>query len=154
MFGGTAATYSRWQMDGEPFKEGSVFYVYVINPRTKLRKKVRFYADKKHADLMPQAADRAPLGEAFGFKDGKGSIIAIREKDLSKEEVIKYFSFNWKMGMFFGGIWYAPEGTELPPIKRANKFFHPTWEEFRAAGRAYAEEIGRTEGCWFDEEAK
>ncbi len=150
-FGGTAQTYCLWTQVGEPFKEGAAMYINVIHPLTKLPKKVRWYNDKKHNDLMPKPP-AAPFCETFCFKDESATIIAIRERDLSKEEVEDFFSGKWRFATFFGGIWYAPEGSAEPVIKRQAKYFHPSWTEFKAEGQRNSATLGivpQSESNWF-----
>lgn len=130
MYGGTAQTYRLWKILGEPFKDKNGWYVNVEHPATKLPKKVRWYKDKAHADLMPNTVKERFLGELFGFKDRNDTIVAIRESDLTKDEVEQHFAYKWRYGIFFGGIWYAPKDTVLPPVGRSNKYFNPTWEAF------------------------
>jgi hypothetical protein len=154
-FGGTAQTYILWKKDGEPFKEGKVQYIYVLHPITKAKKKVRWYSDKAHAALNPDNKNKyGPFHTVFGFKSADDRIFAIREKDLSQEEITKYFSYKWRFGMFFGGIWYAPADTTLPPIAKKDKYFTPNWKEFVEAGRIYSKELNlvpEAESPWFKE---
>lgn len=153
MFGGVAQTYCKWKLDGEPYKKGNALYVKVVHPLTKSLKEVRFYTDKKHADLMPVEANKyGPFWALFGFDNQEDYIYCIKEKDISLEEKESYFSRNWRFGMFFGGVWYAPKTKELPPIKNKNKIFKATWLEFRAAGQAHSRELNmvpESESPWF-----
>lgn len=147
-YGGTAQTYCLWKRDGQPFKENNVFYVNVLHPITKVSKKVRWYSDKKHHDLMPcnQVAE-VPLYTLFGFKSADDTIVAIKESYLTPAEIEKDFAFKWRGGVFYDGIWYAPKDTVLPKIKNSTKFFYPTWPEFKAEGQ---KRIGQNT-CWSKE---
>jgi hypothetical protein len=154
MYGGVAQTYLLWKRDGEPFKEKNAWYVNVIHPATKAIKKVRFYTDKKHADLAPNKTQYPPMHALFGFQSKEDTIVAIRLRDITNEEAENHFASKWRFGMFFNGIWYAPKDTELPPIKKADKFFYPTWKEFVMAGRKHSKELGlvvEAESPWFKE---
>lgn len=131
MYGGTAKTYCRWKQLGEPFKENNALYIMVEHPTTKAPKKVRWYKDKAHNDMMPNAQQDVDfLGKLFFFRDKDDTILAIRESDLTKDEVEQYFENKWRYGVFFDGIWYADKNTERPPVGRSNKYFNPTWEAF------------------------
>lgn len=158
MYGGVAATYCRWKMLGEPFKENKTWYVKMEHPITKLPKKVRWYTDKAHADLMPQSkVAQAFRGAVFGFANKDDYVLCIRDRDLAPGETEQYFHYNWKkggkwkFGMFFGGVWYAPKDTDIPPIRRADRVFRATWPEFVKAGRANSTKLGFTDGFWHKE---
>ncbi len=152
-FGGTAQTYCLWAQVGEPFKEGKVMYINMLHPLTKRPKKVRWYTDKKHADLMPKSkSTQKPFCSVFGFADTDSTILAIKERDLSTTEVEELFASKWRFCVMFGGIWYAPEGTQLPEIKRQTKYFHPTWAEFKAEGQRNSTALGLvppSDSPWF-----
>lgn len=150
MFGGTAKTYATWKQECEPFKENGAFYINVINPKTNSVKKVRWYCDQAHANLMsprPQNQENS-FYKIFGFSDKDDYILCVKSKDLTQEEIEKYFSYNWKaggkwtFGMFFGGIWYAPKNAEIPPIRNKEKVFKTTWPEFKKEGQKNLTKIG------------
>ena len=156
MYGGVAATYCLWKMEGEPFKEGNGWYVRMIHPLTKLPKKVRWYTDKAHAANMPQKPV-AFQGKCFGFADGSDYILCIRDRDLSEAEVQDKFHRNWtrggkwKYGNFFGGVWYAPKDAAIPEIRRSDRVFRATWPEFVAEGRKMNRQLnGADKGYWFE----
>lgn len=163
MFGGVAKTYVNWQFKGEPFKD-KYWYIIAINPKTGAEKKVRWYNDQAHNDMMPQGAVKSSFkGKCFGFKDENDTIMAIRVRNLSKEEITKYFEFNWnkegydkvehfwRYGEFFGGIWYAPEGTLVPPIAKPEKIGHVSWPSFvKAAREMIVRREGVEKGFWFE----
>lgn len=138
MYGGTAQKYVLWKMEGEPYKRGNAWYVRMIHPITKYPTEVRWYTDKAHADLMPQAkaSKKEFQGKCFGFEDENDYVLCIRDRDLTNEEVLSFFENNWKRGgkwrygMFFGGVWYAPKDVTSPPIKRSEKVFRATWKEW------------------------
>lgn len=158
-YGGVAQTYCLWKIDGEPFKENNTLYVRVLHPITKSQKKVRWYTDKKHADLMPKGKDNqyGPLYKVFGFKNAEDKILCIKKSDISLGEEQEYFANKWRFGMFFGGIWYTPLGTSIPPITKAAKVFTPTWTEFKIAGQKHSKALGmvsEAESCWFKEDGK
>lgn len=155
MYGGVAQTYCLWKIDGEPFKENNALYVYVLHPITKAKKKVRFYTDKKHADLMPQTNQYGPFYKVFGFESVDDYILCVRETVISAEEKEQYFSGKWRFGMFFGGVWYAPKGTELPPIKKQDKISKVSWPTFKKAGQEHSKQLGmvkESESVWFKED--
>lgn len=153
-YGGTAQTYCLWTQDGEPFKEGAVQYIYVLHPITKARKKVRWYTDKKHAELMPNKKDYGPFYKVFGFEAADDYILCVKKTAITDEEEAEYFASKWRFGMFFGGVWYAPKGTELPPIKKQDKISKVSWPTFREAGQKHSKELGmvsEAESPWFKE---
>lgn len=162
MYGGVAQRYILWKMASEPYKKGKYWYIKMEHPVTKFPTEVRWYTDKAHADLMPKpkGAKVKFTGVNFGFADKDDYVLCIRDRDLTKEEVEKYFHFNWKSGgkwrggMFFGGVWYAPKDAEVPPIRRADHVFRATWPEFVKTGRANALKVngGKQEGFWFEQE--
>ena len=160
MYGGVAQSYCLWKMDGEPYKKNNVWYVKMINPITKLPKEVRWYTDKKHAELMPHKVNTDFVGKIFGFENADDYILCIRDRDLSAEECDKYFNENWKtrgthwrFGMFFGGVWYTDKKDQIPPIKNEAKIFRATWPEFVKAGQANTRKLrdGAEDGFWFKE---
>ncbi len=157
MYGGTAKTYSTYEFNGNPFLENGSYYINVIHPKTGAEKKVRWYTDKKHADLMPKSlfTSKKPMWELFGFKSKDDSIWCIQWKYLSDEESKEYFHFKWRGGNFFGGSWYAPKDTELPDIKNKDKFFLATWREFKVEGQKNSRELGivnEKQSDWFKED--
>lgn len=142
-FGGTAKTYVTWAHDGEPFKEDGKDYILVIPPKyPKERKKVRWYRDAAHHNLMPH--EYVFPGKPFGFTDAKSRNVCIKECYLTPQERQDIFAYYrnkptdkiWSFGLFFGGIWYRENNIELPQIHRRDKFFFPTWDEFKAAAQA------------------
>lgn len=154
MYGGVAQTYRLWKIEGEPFKEKNAYYVNARNPLSKVVKKVRWYTDKAHAELMPQTKSYGPFYKVFGFTSEDSTIIAIRVKDLTQDEIADYFAGKWRMCVLFGEVWYAPMGTELPPIRKATRYFYPTWGEWRAEGQANSKKLDITpqsESPWFKE---
>lgn len=162
MYGGVAQRYILWKLVGEPYKKGANWYVKMEHPVTKFPTEVRWYTDKAHADLMPKpkgVAKKFP-GAIFGFKDSSDYILAIRQRDLTKAEEEKYFHYCWKrgaqwrMGMFFGGIWYAPKDEPVPAIGRADKVFRVTWPEFVKAGQKGNDELYQShgKGWWYSKE--
>ena len=165
MYGGVAKTYVTWQFKGEPFKD-KYWYIIAINPKTGAEKKVRWYTDKEHHEMFVSAGGKVEKtfkGKCFGFKDENDTIMAIRAHNLTKEEVEKYFHSNWnkpgydshncwKYGEFFGGIWYAPEGTLIPPIAKPDKIGHVHWPNFvKAAREMVVRREGVEKGFWFEQ---
>lgn len=158
MYGGTAKTYCRWKVLDEPFKEKTFYYVHVEHPVTKLAKKVRWYRDKAHAELMPavvKSSQRPFAGTLFGFEGPKDYVLAIKERGISKDELAQYFYRNWekndrpwKFSDIYGGIWYAPRTAAIPPIKYVDKVFHITWKDFVLAAREHARKYGFTDSFW------
>lgn len=165
MYGGVAQRYIMWKIEGEPYKKDSKWYVKASHPVTKLPMEIRWYTDKAHADLMPKAriggvasakVQAQPfVGKTFGFANKEDTIIAIRARDLTKQETETLFHFNWergghwRFGMFFGGIWYAPKDEPLFQINRANKYFSITWPEFVEAARKNAVSVyGKDAKFW------
>lgn len=167
MFSGVADRYTSWEPAGEPYKEDGKWYIKMLHPRTKMETKVRFYPGKatKVATpvVKPTIAPTAPIvkarikagpglpkkkfpGAPFGFESKDDTIIAIRSKDLTEDEVKNLFEFNWerggkwKFGMFFGGIWYAPKNADKPAVI-SNKYFTVTWPEFVKAGHQNSEKV-------------
>lgn len=161
MYGGVAQRYCLWKFDGEPYKKDKAWYVRVLHPVTKASKEVRFYTDKKHADLMPkQISKYGPFCKVFYFKDEKDTIVCVKEKDMTAAEREEYFAGQWdkgnpwRFGMFFGGVWYAPNGTEVPPIKNAKRAFTPTWAEFKVAGQEHLKKLNPAavkDSPWFND---
>lgn len=153
MFGGVAKTYVTWDIKGEPFRD-KYWYVIVINPKTGAEKKVRWYSDKAHHELRVAAGKEIEPkfhGKIFGFEDENDHILAIRGYLISDEEREAYFSGKWRYGTFFGGIWYAPKDTPLPPIAKSNKFGKVSWPSFVKAGREMNKKLhdGAETGFWF-----
>lgn len=162
VYGGVAKTYATWEFLGEPFKD-KYEYIMVRNPKTGVEKKVRWYRDQAHTELLQAAGNSVkPIfkGKCFGFEDENDYILAIRERYISQAELEQIFHFNWKkgrnwkFGMFFGGIWYAPKDESIPPIVRADMVERISWPQFVKAGRAHTQKIyeGRTNGFWFEQE--
>ncbi len=155
-FGGTAKTYASWTLVGEPFEENKREYIFVVKPGTTVQKKVRWYSDKAHADLMPGRAEEKeiPLYSLFGFENEEDYILCIRQVDLTEQEERDYFLFNWRRGgkwkgnAFYGGIWFAPKNTEIPNIHSKDKVFRSYWPDFKEQGRKYAEELGMVNSSW------
>ena len=55
-------------------------------------------------------------------------------------------------GEFFGGIWYAPEGTPIPPIAKPDKIGHVHWPNFvKAAREMVVRREGVEKGFWFEQ---
>lgn len=158
VFGGTAKTYANWQLVGEPFKEDKKFYINVIKPGTTTKKKVRWYVDKAHADLMPDSNEqKKPLYALFGFENENDYILCIRMIDLTAEEERTFFHYNWKRGgrwvksNFFGEVWYAPKDEIIPPIAKADKVFRVTWEQFKKEGQKNSKSLNiNTSKWWFN----
>lgn len=146
MFGGTAKTYATWEFIGDVFEENGRPYIYAVKPGTSTKRKVRWYNDQAHNDIM-EAAGVIPAEEKkkfctlFGFEDENDYILVIREVDLSEAEIANYFHYNWKRGnkwlrgAFFGNCWYAPKDAAIPPIKNINKIFRASWPEFKKQGQ-------------------
>ena len=158
MYGGVAKTYCLWKMDGQPFKEKNAWYVNMLHPITGLPKKVRWYTDKAHADLMPKPKNEKFKGAFVGFENADDYVLCVRDIDLAPGEAEKYFYSNWqrggkwRFGMFFGGVWYAPKDAEIPPIRRQDRIFRATWPEFIKAAQVHVRSIGgSTTGFWFKE---
>lgn len=137
MFGGVAATYKLYKMDGEPYKKGNYHYVKVIHPITKLPKEVRFYTDKAHAANSPKSPHEKPLYKLFGFNDEKDSIKIIREIYLTDKETSAFFLYgwlkgrNWKYSTMFGGCWYAASSEPTPPIRSFDRVELISLEDFQ-----------------------
>lgn len=156
MFGGTAKTYASWTLIGEPFVEEDKLYIYVQKDKSSKQKKVRWYFDKAHDDLMVnKKSDKVPLYNVFGFENEEDYIICVKNSDITEEEFQRYFSARaWKKGgkwlgnSFFGGIRFAPKDTEIPPIENADKVFKITWQEFKEEGRKKARENGFLHSDW------
>jgi hypothetical protein len=145
MYGNTADSYRQYARVGEPYKKGGSLYIKVIHPKTKREKEVRWYTDPNHKPDIPDT----PLHLVFGFRSVDDQIIAIKEADLTPEEVEEHFAYKWRNSTIFGGVWYAPEGTPLSLVGK--NYFHPTWQEFHAAGQANSISIGFPESCWFQD---
>lgn len=158
MYGGTAKTYCEYELLGEPFKDGKVYYIKVLSPKTGRALRVRWYTDKAHAELMPKRENLyGPLYTVFGFKDEQDTILCIKKTQISAEEETDYFGWKkgWRFGMFFGGIWYAPKGTKLPPIKKQDKISEVSWPTFKKAGQEHSKELGMVAekgSVWFKED--
>lgn len=154
MYGGVAKSFVDFEFLTEPYLKDkkNIYYIKVRNPKTKIEREVRWYTDKAHADLMTQQLPEKPFYPVFGFKSEDDTILAIAEKDLTEEEIQDYFAFKWRFGMFYGGIWYAPEGTELPPIKNSHRFGHLAWPQLKAAGQKHSLKLGlvpKEQSPWF-----
>lgn len=160
MFGGVAQRYILWKMEGEPYKKNGAWYVKVLHPATHLSVEVRWYTDKAHADLMPKPKGEENFpGKMFGFENKNDYVLAFRQRDLTKAEEENHFHFNWqrggqwRFGMFFGGIWYAPKTAKVPHVTREDKCFRVTWPDFVKAARVHTTELtGKKEGWWYDME--
>lgn len=133
-YGGVAQTYCLWKLDGEPFKEKNAQYIYVLHPITKARKKVRWYTDKAHAEMMPGAKDKSqPLWKVFQFKDENDVIFLIRDKHLTEADVQEFFAYRWRHCVLFGGVWYAPtEMQKQLPERLSGKVIGCDWPRFKA----------------------
>lgn len=115
MFGGTAKTYANWKQLCAPYKEDKVWYIDVESPAGAQRT-VRWYCDKKHADLMPKAEEDKPYYTVFLFENENDYIYCVKEKDLTEEQKEECELGDWRNAQFFGGIWYrktAPEGQRF-----------------------------------------
>ena len=86
MYGGVAKTYCLWKMDGQPFKEKNAWYVNMLHPITGLPKKVRWYTDKAHADLMPKPKNEKFKGAFVGFENADDYVLCVRDIDLAPGE--------------------------------------------------------------------
>lgn len=158
-FGGTAKTYANWILLGEPFEENRKLYIYVKKDESSEKKKVRWYFDKPHDDLMPKKKEnKTPLYKVFGFENEDDYILCIKSSDITEEEFQKYFSAEaWKKGSkwlgngFFGGIRYAPKDAGIPPIKNVDKIFKMTWPEFKKEGIRNSMETGAFFSDWLKE---
>lgn len=158
MYGGTAKTYCEYELLCEPFKDGKVYYVKVKSPKTGNALRVRWYTDKAHAELMPKRENPyGPFCKVFGFKDEQDTILCIKKICITAAEEEEFFGCRngWRFGMFFGGIWYAPKGTELPPIKKQDKISEVSWPTFKKAGQQHSRELGMVkeeDSVWFKED--
>lgn len=167
MFGGTAQRYCRYEIACEPYKKGNALYVKVIHPATRLPIEVRWYADQKHADLMPKKAAVTAKrsepkkekfdGEIFGFQNREDKIIAIKAKDITKDEETAHFLYNWKKGghwrfnALFGGIWFAQKNEPRPPVAH-NRYFEISWPEFVAEAQRQSVLMNPNKsGFWFSQ---
>lgn len=131
-YGGTAKTYTEWEHLGNPFEEDKKQYIIAIHPKTGKEKKVRWYADAAHQELMgKQTLTQTPSFKIFGFESEDSAVIAIPKSAISVEETDQYFAYKWRGCRYFGDIWYAPIGTELPRIKHMDAYFYPTWQEWK-----------------------
>lgn len=142
-FGGTAKTYASWQLIGEPFEESGRSYILVQKPGATTQKKVRWYADKAHADLMPNQSEGKSLYSIFGFENENDYILAIRTRDISNEERKAYFrkenyhDIVWVISALFGEILYANKSAVIPPIANADKVFRIYWKDWNSALKKY-----------------
>jgi len=157
MYGGTAKSYCEYKLLCEPFKVDKVYYVKVESPKTGRALRVRWYTDKAHADLMPNTNKYGLFYTIFGFESPDDSILCIKESYITEQEKEEYFGCQngWRFGMFFGGIWYAPKTTEMPPIKRQDKIKFISWTEFKIAGQENSRELGlvpEKDSVWFKED--
>lgn len=109
-----AKTYTNWERDGSPFREGDKNYVYVIHPKTGNKKKVRFYGE---IELF----DRRKL---FGFD--KGYITIFKGVNAENEE---YFRLSCaRLASFFG--WYLVSTEEFnEPLPENVEPIKLYWEE-------------------------
>lgn len=173
MIGGTAQKYCRWELVGEPYKKGEYYYIKAVHPATHVPLEVRWYSDKKHADLMPKKSaaviryeggttklgEDKPItfaGQLFNFDNEEDYVVAISERCLTKEEETENFNYNWKKGgkwrytTLFGGVWYAPKNTKLPTIANS-RFFMIFWKDFVAEAQKHTMKLngGKREGFWF-----
>ena len=159
MFGGVAQKYALYTLVGEPFKEGKYYYILAKAPFSKTDPiKVRFYTDKTHAAIKSDPYNK-PLWEIFGFKDENSSILMIKEKDLSKDELENLFYYNWKKGGkwkaidLYGGAWYAPLDAVIPPISHKEKIFECSWTTFKAQNKRRCLIMGASKDCvWLKED--
>lgn len=159
MYGGVSKTYCLWKLEGEPYKKGKYLYVKVKHPVTGLPKEVRWYTDKAHADLMPNKMPAQFPGKVFGFESADDYILAINQRHLTEQELSEYFHAcwqkgrNWRFGMFFNGIWYAPKTEPIPPISKADKVCKVGWADFVKAARAHGDRIGAgKDSFWYRQE--
>ena len=155
MYGGVAQKYCRYKIEGEPFKKGNFYYVRVVHPITKAVEEVRFYTDKKHAELMPSRnAEKTPLCKIFGFENENDEIVIIKKCWLTDEVAQQYFynypgkPSGWRGSALFGGCWYAPKDTAIPPVTTvANHIFKCSWTDWKKEARAHAIAIGASSDC-------
>lgn len=157
MFGGTAKSYCEYELLCEPFKVDKVYYINVKNPKTGTTRRVRWYMDKAHHELMPRTITFAPFCTLFGFKDTQDTIFCIKKIHITEEEEQEYFgcSRGWRFGMFFGGAWYTKKDTELPPVKNKDKIMEVTWSEFKKEGQEHCKRMGFVSDAskvWFEED--
>lgn len=157
MYGGTAKTYVTWDMPNEPFKEDNTWYIIAINPKTKAEKKVRWYTDKAHAELMPNKATEF-FGKHIGFNDENDYINCVRASDVPPELARKiFFSDAGKLDIGWmcrasceGIIWEASKDTPVPPVI-ADKIFRMTWPQYVKRCRAYAIKINASkDNVWIN----
>lgn len=162
MYGGVAQRYILWKILGEPYKKGAAWYIKMEHPITKFPTEVRWYTDKKHADLMPQPKGEPKQfpGKIFGFENADDYILGFLQRDITSDEEDKYFRYSWrrpgevwKFGTFMGGLWYAAKDQKVPPIGRADKCFRITWPEFVKAGQVMNHKLyGEPKGYWYSKE--
>ena len=111
-----AKTYSQWGRDPEPFIENKKMYIYVVNPKTGVKKKVRWYTNEEYAKMYP--APKVEVTEVpkmqsnqkkmLGFSKGyitifKGDQLA--HLDWFKQSVARFHKI-WK--------WYVVSEDEVP----------------------------------------
>lgn len=167
MFGGVAKSYIDWKIVDEPVRENGVYYVHVQHPKYKMQKKVRWYTDKEHAEMMPGFDIKtAPFWELFGFKSKEDKIKYIKECDLTQDEIETYFYFNWeksdskyhwRMGAFLEdknnrGIWYAPFEAPDFPIGNKDCVKEVDWATFKNWGQAHCRAMGIAHSKYWDVE--
>jgi hypothetical protein len=105
--------------------------------------------------LNPDKKDYGPFYKVFGFRSPEDTIVCISDILLTDEERDNYFEHKWWFSMMYGGIWYAPNGTEKPPIKNMTKYFEPNWAELKVAGQKHSKELGLVpdgDSPWFKED--
>ena len=126
------------------------------------KKKIRFYTDVAHAQLMPGFKENSPIWQTFGFDSPADKILVVRVADLTEEE-IEEFRKSWKdsvdipfwhRGQFFGDAYYANRNTPIPNIKNKDAIFECSWKEFYTEGHDISVRMKHFSDYWkksFDE---
>lgn len=111
-----AKTYTQWTRDPEPFIENGKMYIYVVNPKTKVKKKVRWYTDHEYAKMYPTAKvevievtkNDSSQKRVLGFSKGYITIFKgdqLEHLEWFKRSVARYHKI-WK--------WYIVSEDEVP----------------------------------------
>ena len=148
--GNTANMFQRYIRISEPFKRDDKYYIEVEHPTTKKLKEVRWYPNKPSI----QIAGLPALPKVFGFESTKDCIVIIKQIHITPDEEADYFKNKWRYSRFFGGNWYSPQGTELPPIRQKDNYKFIDWADWQAEGQRESTKLNLVEqgkSAWFRE---
>ena len=110
-----AKSFQSMTREGVPFEEGNKSYVYVINEKTGVRRKVRWYNNYEYKKMYPnEKIDKTldpyykPLKDVLGFSKGYVTLCL----HASYEEKEWFHDRGARYNRWFG--WFFPSEVEIP----------------------------------------